>query len=184
MLFRSKLPEDSRLAVDLGRRATDLPTTTNAKVPMTREWKPWIWLCLAMLTLGCGQPGGAPVPPTAEVRATEPLAGDAIAAIERADDDWPGWRGPNQDGVATGPEIPWEWSETKNVLWSAPLPGRGHSSPIVVGDRVILASAIEGPSFSQLVIALNRTTGKEEWRKTLFEGGAEAEVHKIGRAHV
>ncbi|MFM8368758.1 MAG: PQQ-binding-like beta-propeller repeat protein [Chloroflexota bacterium] len=55
------------------------------------------------------------------------------------------------------------------MLWSASLPGRGHSSPIVVGDRVILASAIEGASFSQLVIAMDRTTGKEVWKKTLFQ---------------
>jgi outer membrane protein assembly factor BamB len=170
--------EDFPPAADLGRRATDLPIKTKANVHMTRELKPWFWLCLAMLALGCGRPGGAPVPPTREVRASEPLAGDAIAAIERSDDDWPGWRGPNQDGVATGPEVPWEWSETKNVLWSASLPGRGHSSPIVVGDRVILASAIEGASFSQLVIAMDRTTGKEVWKKTFFQGGAEAEVHK------
>lgn len=145
---------------------------------MTRELKPWICVVLATLALGCGRPGGPPVPPTPEVRAAEPLQGNAVDDIELSADDWPGWRGPQQDGVATGPAVPWEWSETKNVIWSASLPGRGHSSPVVVGDLVVLQSAIEGPSFSQLVIALDRTTGQEVWQKTLFKGGAEAEVHK------
>ena len=145
---------------------------------MMREMKPWICLVLAVLSLGCGRPGGAPVAPTPEVRAAEPLPADAVTVIEHSADDWPGWRGPRQDGVATGPAVPWEWSETQNVIWSAPLPGRGHSSPVVVGDLVVLQSAIEGPSFSQLVIALNRTTGQEVWQKTLFQGGAETEVHK------
>ena len=145
---------------------------------MMREMKPWICLVLAELSLGCGRPGGAPVAPTPEVRAAEPLPADAVTVIEHSADDWPGWRGPRQDGVATGPAVPWEWSETQNVIWSAPLPGRGHSSPVVVGDLVVLQSAIEGPSFSQLVIALNRTTGQEVWQKTLFQGGAETEVHK------
>ena len=145
---------------------------------MMREMKPWICLVLAALGLGCGRPGGAPVAPTPEVRAAEPLPADAVTVIEHSADDWPGWRGPRQDGVATGPAVPWEWSETQNVIWSAPLPGRGHSSPVVVGDLVVLQSAIEGPSFSQLVIALNRTTGQEVWQKTLFQGGAETEVHK------
>ena len=145
---------------------------------MTHELKRWLCVCLATLALGCGGPRGAPIPPTPEVRAAEPLAADAVADIAHSADDWPGWRGPQQDGVATGPAVPWQWSETKSLIWSAPLPGRGHSSPIVVGDLVVLQSAIEGPSFSQLVLALDRTTGTEVWKKTLFEGGAEAEVHK------
>ena len=40
-----------------------------------------------------------------------------------------------------GPEPPLKWSATENVLWEAPIPGRGHGSPTVVGDRVFLAAA-------------------------------------------
>jgi len=140
-------------------------------------WRLGSFLGLAVLVLGCGR-GGPPLPPTPEVQATAASAAEAIAGITVSEEDWPGWRGPNVDGVATGPAVPWEWSEQKNVAWSAPIPGRGHSSPVVVGDLVILESAIEGPRFSQLVIAWDRAAGKEAWRKTLFEGGAEAEVHK------
>jgi outer membrane protein assembly factor BamB len=66
------------------------------------------------------------------------------AAVEPAPDArWPGWRG-NGQGVVTGAKVPLEWSETKNVLWKTALPGRGHSSPIVWGDRIFLTTAIEG----------------------------------------
>src|SRR3569623_116045 len=59
-----------------------------------------------------------------------------------ADADWPWWRGPSRNGIA--PEAahpPVRWSETENIVWQTPVPGRGHSSPIVVGGRVYLATA-------------------------------------------
>ena len=46
---------------------------------------------------------------------------------------WPRWRGPSGQGVAEGTGYPDRWSGTQNVLWRTPVPGRGHSSPIVVG---------------------------------------------------
>src|SRR5882724_1470689 len=56
--------------------------------------------------------------------------------------DWPWWRGPNRNGIASADQKPpLKWSETENVLWKAPVPGRGHGSPIVVGDQIFLATA-------------------------------------------
>src|SRR6476620_4674887 len=49
---------------------------------------------------------------------------------------WPQWRGPLASGVAPLANPPIEWSEKKNVRWKVELPGKGHSSPIVFGDRV------------------------------------------------
>ena len=40
--------------------------------------------------------------------------------------------------------LPDDWSATRNVLWKTPIPGRGHSSPVVWGDRIFLTTAIEG----------------------------------------
>ena len=58
--------------------------------------------------------------------------------------DWPWWRGPTLDGIAVGTQdIPLEWSETKNVLWKQPLPGKGHGTVTIVGDRIYLATADE-----------------------------------------
>jgi outer membrane protein assembly factor BamB len=59
-----------------------------------------------------------------------------IAAV----DDWPRWRGPNDDGVARG-TAPVQWTE-KNIVWKAEVPGRGHSSPVIWGDRIFLTTAV------------------------------------------
>ena len=57
-----------------------------------------------------------------------------------AGDDWPSWRGPLGNGVADAKQKPPTiWNESENVLWKAELPGRGHGSATVVGDRVYLA---------------------------------------------
>ncbi len=55
--------------------------------------------------------------------------------------DWPVWRGPGHAGVAAG-SAPLEWSEGKNIAWKANVPGRGFSSPIVVGGRVFVTTAV------------------------------------------
>lgn len=56
-------------------------------------------------------------------------------------DNWPTWRGPDDNGMAVG-DAPLHWSDTTNIRWRAEIPGRGHSSPIVWGDRVFLTTAI------------------------------------------
>jgi len=57
---------------------------------------------------------------------------------------WPSFRGPSASGVADGQNPPTQWDAATghNVLWSAPIPGLGHSSPIVWGDRIYLTTAI------------------------------------------
>ena len=57
------------------------------------------------------------------------------------DGNWSGWRGPGASGVASG-SPPVEWSESKNVRWKAPLPGKGLASPIVWGTHVFVATAV------------------------------------------
>src|SRR5437867_433923 len=51
--------------------------------------------------------------------------------------DWPGWRGPNQNGVSADKNLPTKWSTNDNVRWRVALPERGNSSPVVWGDRVV-----------------------------------------------
>jgi len=108
------------------------------------------------------------------------------AALFAADGDWPRWRGPNDDGMARG-DAPLEWSDSKNVAWRAPVPGRGHSSPVIWGDKIFLTTAVpttaaapaDGPQAAGargpgggagtgiehkfLVLCLNRHTGKVLW---------------------
>ncbi|MEM6472207.1 MAG: PQQ-binding-like beta-propeller repeat protein [Planctomycetota bacterium] len=90
---------------------------------------------------------------------------------------WPEWRGGTQ-GIATA-EVPTNWGGSENIRWEASVPGRGHSSPIVVGNSVILGSAIESKE-EQLVLAYDRETGDEQWRCVVHSGGfpAKKEVHQ------
>jgi outer membrane protein assembly factor BamB len=93
-----------------------------------------------------------------------------------ADDDWPDFRGPNRDGVARG-DVPLEFGGAKNVAWKTRIPGRGHSSPIVWGNRIFLTTAIPTgvaeadeykPNLKKehklLVMCLDRNTGKVLWQ--------------------
>lgn len=57
--------------------------------------------------------------------------------------DWPSWRGPSGQGSATIAKLPLTFSETSHVAWKAPLPGRGHSTPVIAGDHIWLTTAIE-----------------------------------------
>ncbi|MCG8403851.1 MAG: PQQ-like beta-propeller repeat protein [Phycisphaerales bacterium] len=56
---------------------------------------------------------------------------------------WPQWRGPHATGVAKKSKPPTEWSETKNVRWKVAIPGQGHATPIVWGDRVYVQTAVK-----------------------------------------
>ena len=90
--------------------------------------------------------------------------------IAVAPTDWPWWRGPTRDGIAAPDQkVPLEWSATKNILWEAAVPGRGHGSPIVVGDRVFLATADEKAEV-QGVLCLDRKTGKQLWHTEVHRG--------------
>ena len=92
-------------------------------------------------------------------------------------DDWPAWRGPTSNGIAPeGPAPPLEWSQSKNILWQTPLPGRGHGSPTVVGDRIYLATADEA-TFVQSVIAIDRNSGKIVWQTPVYENSSLPPIH-------
>lgn len=85
--------------------------------------------------------------------------------------DWPFWRGPNHNGHADSSANPLEeWSAEENILWRAPVIGRGHSSPTVLGDRVFLASADETRQ-AQVVLCFDATNGKPLWEAIVHEGG-------------
>lgn len=99
------------------------------------------------------------------------LASDASA-------DWTRFRGDNGAGISSDSEsLPMQWSAEKNLKWRVALPGPGSSSPIVVGDKVLItcwtgyATSREAPGDqSQLrrhLICLDRETGKTIWDKSI-----------------
>lgn len=96
---------------------------------------------------------------------------EAAGPITVGPADWPWWRGPNRNGVADPKQNPpLKWSATDNVLWKAPVPGRGHGSPTVVGDQVFLATADAGDQ-TQSVLCYDRRTGKRLWQTVVHRGG-------------
>ncbi len=122
------------------------------------------------------------------------LAGTAFA--DQAQDNWPTWRGPQACGVSPTGNPPLTWSETQNIRWKIATPGKGTSSPIVWGDRIIFLTAIEtdrvgepatiAPTDANApapfhggkapknvhkfdVVCLDRSTGRVLWQKTARE---------------
>jgi outer membrane protein assembly factor BamB len=138
------------------------------------------------------------------------LLGALHAIAARSDDadagaslleNWPQWRGPGANGVAPRANPPIHWSEAKNVRWKFPLPGKGHSSPIVFADAVYVTSAVpvgdaqepvydDAPGVHDSVpvtrrhqfvaLAINRQSGQILWRKTLREEWPHEGGHVTG----
>jgi outer membrane protein assembly factor BamB len=86
---------------------------------------------------------------------------------------WPRWRGPSGQGLVEGAVYPDAWSDTQNVLWKVRIPGRGHSSPIVWGDRIFLTTAAEDGS-SRSVLCFRRSDGQQLWQASVPSAPAEA----------
>lgn len=83
-------------------------------------------------------------------------------------ENWPGWRGPNRNGVTSDIGVSTTWSATENVLWKMPLPGIGTSNPVVWGDKVFV-TASEGRDQGELhVICFDRDTGRKRWHQRLW----------------
>lgn len=93
------------------------------------------------------------------------------APVKVAQDDWPWWRGPNRNGIASADQSPpLTWSESENVVWKTPIPGRGHGSAIVVGNHVFI-NAADHETEEQSLLCLDRKTGKVVWRTVVHSGG-------------
>ena len=84
-------------------------------------------------------------------RTPRPLAGRSSAGPTR----------PGSPSPTKAPPI--EFGPDKNVLWKTAVPA-GHSSPVFWGDRIFL-TAFDGERKQLLVMALDRATGRELWRK-------------------
>ena len=132
-----------------------------------------VLLCTVLMMVGgCGRPTKEVV----EVTAASDLP-DA-SPIDVSDADWPWWRGPDRNNVARCDQVVTSWSDTENVLWKAKVPGRGHSTPTVVGDRVFLATADERAQ-TQSVVCLDRSTGDLLWTTQVHAGNLppNSEMH-------
>ena len=126
---------------------------------------------------------------------------------------WTQWRGPNGLGVSPEKDLPTTWSPatpTKpavNIRWKTEIPGRGHSSPVVWGNRIFLTTSIKGvevpgktapvhldfsrqpgyvhPDSTDVnfkhalqVIAVDAKSGKILWQKTAYDGEMWDDRHR------
>lgn len=96
----------------------------------------------------------------------------AFCATAATGADWPQWRGLKGDGTTQESGFPTKWDATTNVLWKTEIPGRGHASPIVVGDRVLTVSAVKETE-ERVLVCLNRKSGKILWQQAVVKSPME-----------
>lgn len=92
-------------------------------------------------------------------------------AMPAAAADWPEFRGPGGRGAAPTETIRTTWSEGDGIAWRADLPGRGASSPIVVGDLVVVTASSGSQQDRLHVLAFDRATGGLRWHRTFWATG-------------
>lgn len=98
------------------------------------------------------------------------LVGFALAASA---ENWPNWRGPRLDGTSRETGVPVEWSSSQHVRWRTEIPGTGHASPIVWGDRVFVVSCLPEQE-SRVLVCLDAATGSVRWRTEVLKSMLEA----------
>src|SRR5258708_25707087 len=130
----------------------------------------------------------------------------ASCLLAKAADDWPGWRGPSANGVSTVTGLPISWSAVRNVAWKIAVEGRGHSSPVISGNRLFLTTDIEGDvipgaeppkhtlrrqpfrhpdatsgdrKHTLKVLCFDLASGKLLWERTAYEGRVVDDIHRF-----
>jgi outer membrane protein assembly factor BamB len=119
--------------------------------------------------------------------------------------NWPQWRGPQGQGVSAEVSFPLDWSVSSHVLWKIAIPGRGHSTPVIWGNRLFLTMAVEGAtvpdhkaplhfdgtnlflhpdsmgvdrSNTLKVLAIDTASGKTLWEQVAYDGPMFDNRHK------
>lgn len=89
--------------------------------------------------------------------------------LRAAEGDWPAFRGPGASGVQDGFELPARWNADRStgpvagIRWRTPIPGLGHSSPIIWSDRVFVATAVRESGEAPLRLGLfGDSTGADD----------------------
>ncbi len=110
-----------------------------------------------------------------------PLVGLVLYATSLQAGDWTEFRGSTGQGLSDARGLPIQWTDKEHVTWKKAVAGKGWSSPIILGQRIYLTSAVPGdakPDEPQTLqaVALDLKTGEKIWERELF--------HKpLGRIH-
>jgi outer membrane protein assembly factor BamB len=115
--------------------------------------------------------------------------------------NWPEWRGLYNNGSVNGSATPVEFSETKNVKWKTEIPGKGHATPIIWGNQIIIQSAVPtdkkvekteagqaspmAPTQTDLVhqftvVSVDKASGKINWKTVVKEEVPAERTHDLG----
>lgn len=133
---------------------------------------------------------------TAEAPVEEPAAASGPAL------EWPQFRGPHATGIGDGqnPPLTWDVKSGENVKWKTPVPGLGHSCPVISGGRVFLTTAISGEPDPEIrignygdvasvddttehtwhVLCLDSDTGDILWNREVHKGVPKIKRHLKG----
>jgi len=91
-------------------------------------------------------------------------------------ENWPQWRGPRMDGTSLDHGFPTAVDE-KSLAWQVELPGEGHASPIVWGDRIFTVAMVADTE-ERLLLCLDRASGKVLWQKAVLKTPLEGK-HRL-----
>ncbi|MCY1721520.1 PQQ-binding-like beta-propeller repeat protein [Prolixibacteraceae bacterium Z1-6] len=86
--------------------------------------------------------------------------------------NWPSWRGPLGDGTSVETNLPTQWDSVTNVVWKSPVPGSGHSSPIVWEDKLFTLTAFPETQ-ERALLCYNSKNGDLLWQKTVIKAELE-----------
>jgi hypothetical protein len=126
--------------------------------------------------IASGYQSAAPVAGQAAEPAVRMIAEDGEAARY-----WTRWRGPSGQGLVDGKGYPDTWSATQNVVWKVPVPGSGHSSPIVWRDQIFLTTATDDGNRAS-ILAYRRSDGQRLWETAVPPGAPDRPHSKNGSA--
>lgn len=102
----------------------------------------------------------------------------ALAAIlsPAMAENWPQWRGPRLDGTSQDHGFPTAF-DAANLTWKVELPGEGHASPIVWGERVFVVTSVPETE-ERLLICLHRGSGQPHWMTPVIKAPLEGK-HRL-----
>jgi outer membrane protein assembly factor BamB len=98
------------------------------------------------------------------------IIGLAAITVATAENNWPQWRGPSQNGVSDAQNLPTTWSGTENIVWKTPLPAWSGSTPVIWGDRVFVISPSKSEAKPQTAPEVEDGEGSQRQRRRAREG--------------
>ena len=101
-----------------------------------------------------------------------PIFSGAVAA-ELAEDNWPSWRGPHDDGSSPHGNPPITWSETENIKWKVSMPDAGDCTPVIWGDKIFIQTAVPSKVDPAMISPLEANILRPEKQKLMTKISTE-----------